>query len=108
MSETVRRWKRYPAYKRVDLDWLESVSDHWTDKTLKRSCGLNREGLSEETPGDYEIAYVDIGNVDSLGNSGARSPDAPIPSSLGGDPGSWRIEITPSQLGFRLFHASRK
>ena len=64
----VRRWKRSPAYKLSGVEWLEKVPVHWTVKPLKRSCGINQDVLSEETPDDYELAYVDIGNVDSLGN----------------------------------------
>jgi hypothetical protein len=68
MPEVVRRWKRYPAYKDSGVQWLGKVPAHWTLKPLKRACAINKDVLSEDTPADYEIAYVDIGNVDSLGN----------------------------------------
>jgi len=36
-------------------------------KRLKYVATLNDEALGESTPGDYEIQYIDIGNVDSSG-----------------------------------------
>lgn len=34
---------------------------------LKYAATINDEALGEDTPGDYEIQYIDIGNVDSSG-----------------------------------------
>ena len=35
---------------------------------LKYAATINDEALSDETDADYELQYVDIGSVDSLGN----------------------------------------
>ena len=37
-------------------------------RRLKYAATINDEALSEETDADYELQYVDIGSVDSLGN----------------------------------------
>lgn len=37
-------------------------------KKLKYVSFINTETLTEETPANFEIKYIDIGNVDSLGN----------------------------------------
>jgi hypothetical protein len=36
MSEVVRRWQRYPAYKACALDWSKDIPNHWTLAALKR------------------------------------------------------------------------
>ena len=36
-------------------------------RRLKYAATINDEALSEETDADYELQYVDISNVDSLG-----------------------------------------
>ncbi len=67
MSEVVRRWKRYPAYKPSGVTWLGDVPAHWQVKPLKHICGMNNSVLTDAAAPDFEIRYVDIGNVDSLG-----------------------------------------
>jgi len=36
-------------------------------KRLKYVATINDDALGEDTPGDYELQYIDIGNVDSSG-----------------------------------------
>jgi len=46
------------------IKWLDDVPKHWQVKRLKYVTSINDEALSETTPSDYEILYVDIGGVD--------------------------------------------
>lgn len=55
---------------------------------LKYVATLNDESLSEETDPDYEILYIDIGNVDSSGRIG--------------DIASYRFEEAPSRARRRV------
>ena len=40
---------------------------HWEVKRLKNICLINTDKLPDNTPDDYLIEYIDIGNVDSSG-----------------------------------------
>ncbi len=77
----VRRWRRYPKYHRAPFVWLGQVPTHWRVKRLKYVAEINPEVLDESTAPDFELKYIDIGNVDSLGRiSGEqtyRFEDAP-------------------------------
>jgi len=53
--------------KESGVAWLGNIPFHWKVKRLKYLVRLNQETLSEKTPGDYLIDYIDIGNVDSYG-----------------------------------------
>ena len=56
--------KKYDKYKPSGVEWLGEVPEHWDVKRLKYMTSINDEALAESTPSDYEILYVDIGNVD--------------------------------------------
>jgi len=47
--------------------WLGDIPAHWNVKPLKHAVTMNPEVLAEGTAHDYEIAYVDIGNVNTTG-----------------------------------------
>jgi type I restriction enzyme S subunit len=55
----------YPRYKPSGIDWLGEVPAHWKVKRLKYSASSNDEALPETTLPEFELRYVDIGNVDS-------------------------------------------
>jgi type I restriction enzyme S subunit len=55
----------YPAYKQSGVEWLGDVPKQWEVKRLKYSASINDEALPETTPPEFELNYVDIGNVDS-------------------------------------------
>ncbi len=57
----------YPIYKASGKDGLGEISTHWVLVPLKRFVSINNEVLSEDTPSDFEILYIDIGNVDEGG-----------------------------------------
>jgi type I restriction enzyme, S subunit len=75
-----RQWKPYTSYKRSGVEWLGKVPEHWNVRRLKFVTGINPEVLPESTDPDYEIQYVDIGNVSSQGETEFQSlvfSDAP-------------------------------
>jgi type I restriction enzyme S subunit len=45
--------------------WLGEVPEHWGIAPLKAVTSHNDEVLAEDTPPDYEIAYVDISGVET-------------------------------------------
>jgi len=49
--------------KYIDDDWLENIPKHWDFKPLKCFVRMNQFALKEKTKPDYEIQYIDIGNV---------------------------------------------
>lgn len=62
-----RRYKPYPAYKDSGVELLGKIPVHWEVKRLKNLATLNPEALPEDTDPTFEMDYVDIGGVDSLG-----------------------------------------
>ena len=46
------------------IDWLGEIPEHWEVKKLKYVVDLNKETLSDKTDDDYQIEYIDIGNVE--------------------------------------------
>jgi len=56
--------KPYPVYKPSGVGWLGNVPEGWGLKRLKFLASYNDDVLSEAMPDDYEIQYVDIGNVE--------------------------------------------
>jgi type I restriction enzyme S subunit len=57
----------YPVYKDSGIDWLGGIPRHWIVSPLKYVVNANQEVLTENTDTDYEIRYVDIGNVTQEG-----------------------------------------
>jgi len=49
------------------VEWLGRIPAHWEVKPLKFSVTMNPDVLDEATRPDYEMLYVDVGNVDSTG-----------------------------------------
>ncbi len=45
----LHRWKRYPAYKPVDVTWLGEIPDNWGTLPLKRIASI-RYGLGQPPP----------------------------------------------------------
>lgn len=56
----------YPEYKVSGVPWLGHVPEHWEVKALKYVASCNDESVSETTPPDFELQYVDISSVDSI------------------------------------------
>ncbi len=57
----------YPKYKDSGIEWIGEIPEHWDLKPLKHSVSINRDVLPEATVQDYELQYIDIGNVDING-----------------------------------------
>lgn len=49
------------------IEWLGNIPEHWEVKKLKYVVSLNDETLGEKTNPDYELRYIDIGNVSESG-----------------------------------------
>ena len=62
----LRRLNPYPAYKDSGVEWLGEIPAYWEIMRLKHLATVNDEALPETTDPGMEIAYVDIGNVDSI------------------------------------------
>ena len=50
-------------------EWVGHMPKHWNEKRLKNICFLNQRVLTEDTPRRYELQYLDIANVDSIGHT---------------------------------------
>ena len=59
--------KRYPAYKDSGVSWLGEIPEQWRIVPLKFFVNLNRQVLPEGTASDFQLDYIDIGNVDEHG-----------------------------------------
>jgi type I restriction enzyme S subunit len=55
---------RYEAYKDSGVDWLGEVPSHWRCAPLKTVSTVNDDVLSETTPSDFEMRYVEISDVE--------------------------------------------
>jgi type I restriction enzyme S subunit len=66
-SMVVARYQMYPEYRDTGIEWLGQIPSHWKIERLKYATNLNPEVLSENTHPDYLIEYVDISNVNALG-----------------------------------------
>jgi len=53
----------YQSYRESGVEWLGRVPSHWETKPLKAVTSCNDEVLTEATPPDYEIEYVEISDV---------------------------------------------
>ena len=49
------------------IEWLGDIPDDWKVKRIKDVTSINSETLSENTPSEYYLKYIDISNVDSEG-----------------------------------------
>jgi type I restriction enzyme S subunit len=80
-TTTGRRWKRCPEYCPVRTETLSVIPVHWRMNRLKFVTRINPEVLNETMHPDYELLYIDISNVDSLGRvheeQAFRFEDAP-------------------------------
>ena len=57
---------RYERYKDSGVEWLGEMPEHWDVKFVKALATCNDEVLTDKTPADYEIEYVEISGVDAL------------------------------------------
>ncbi len=55
-------------FKDSGIEWLGDIPEGWTVKPLKYYTSYNDEALANSTDKDYQLKYIDIGNVNSDGN----------------------------------------
>lgn len=53
----------YSIYKKTGIEWMDSVPNNWQVKPIKYVVTCNDDVLSESTPQDFEIKYVEVGGV---------------------------------------------
>ena len=66
MNMDTTKYKPYPGYKESGVEWLGEVPEHWEVKPIKRIASSNNDVLTEKTPDEYEIEYVDISSVNEV------------------------------------------
>jgi type I restriction enzyme S subunit len=58
----------YIEYKDSGIEWLGEIPKHWETAPLKHIVDINPDKLrSKDVSDDFVIRYVDIGNVNSMG-----------------------------------------
>jgi len=53
--------------KNSGIEWMGKIPKHWEVNRLKNSTFINQSVISEKTSPDYLIKYIDISNVNSMG-----------------------------------------
>lgn len=86
----VRRWRRYAEYIDIHPENLNKLPRHWRTSRLKFETRINPEVLDEYADADFELQYIDIGNVDSLGRINEKQ--------------TFRFEDAPSRARRRVRH----
>ncbi len=66
MATLTVRYNPYSDYKPSGDVWLGDIPTHWLVQRLKYLATVNDETLPENTERGLEIAYIEIGNVDSI------------------------------------------
>ncbi|NOU17221.1 MAG: restriction endonuclease subunit S [Bacteroidales bacterium] len=58
--------ERYEKYKDSGIEWIGKIPEHWKVKRLKYCISINDDVLNETTDEEFEINYVEIGDVNFL------------------------------------------
>jgi restriction endonuclease S subunit len=58
---------RYAVYKDFGVEGRDNPTDRWDSKALKYLVDYNIETLAEDTNPDYELKYIEIGDVNNIG-----------------------------------------
>ncbi len=67
ISETVTKGLDKSApLKPSGIEWIGDIPSHWEIKKLKFVANFNQNTLPEDTDGQFELKYIDIGNVSSV------------------------------------------
>jgi type I restriction enzyme S subunit len=90
VSTAKRKFHPYAIYRRSEVWGIPAIPDHWQEKPLKCVVAINSDKLPETTDPDYEIEYVDIGNVNL--EAGITSTER------------YRFENAPSRARRRVRH----
>jgi type I restriction enzyme, S subunit len=69
-ATAVRRWKRYPEYRRLPLDWKLAIPAHWNQHRLKEVASVRPSNVDKKTvDGERAVRlcnYVDVYNNDRI------------------------------------------
>ena len=52
------------------VEWIGEIPNKWEVKPIKYITGYNQESLGNDTPPDYELDYLEISDVNSVGEIG--------------------------------------
>ena len=63
----------YPAYLDSGVEWLGPIPEGWSVKPLWAMTTCNDDVLSDSTPSDYMIDYIEISDVDAVAGVRGRS-----------------------------------
>ena len=63
LASRSRKFLAYPAAHPSRVWGVPTIPEHWQEKPLKSVAAINTDKLPETTDPDYDIEYVDIGNV---------------------------------------------
>lgn len=65
-EDSTGRFAPYPFYRTSRVPNIAKVPSHWTEKPLKCVTAINRRKLDDCADSNYELEYIDIGNVDMV------------------------------------------
>ena len=57
--------KRYDKYKDSGIAWIGNIPEHWEVQKIKQVASCNDEALTENTPPDTSLKYVEISDVNA-------------------------------------------
>jgi type I restriction enzyme, S subunit len=57
------RYRTYENYRCTGNSWLSQLPDHWSLQRIKYAASVNDDVLTETTPVDRPMKYVDVGSV---------------------------------------------
>lgn len=63
VSPKSRKFRFYQTTRPSRVWGVRTIPKHWLEKPLKSVVAINSDKLSDATDPDYELEYVDIGNV---------------------------------------------
>ncbi len=58
---------RCSSYKDSSVEWKENLDGFWESKPLKYVVDYNKKLLAENTAPDYELKYIEISDVNNIG-----------------------------------------
>lgn len=87
-SNLRRSVPKHSSQRSTNVWGLAALPFHWNEKPLKRVSTINPEKLPDDTDPDYEMEYVDIGNVTLEAGIGSREKH--------------RFEVAPSRARRRV------
>lgn len=66
--------EKYDSYKDSGVEWIGEIPREWSMKSLKFIVDENVSSLSNNTEPNYELDYIEISDVNSIGNINKPTP----------------------------------